>query len=165
VVYKNILYISLTTLGMNGPEKIILLSSNDHRTHWNFVGTLLDQSDAKKYGFKYFDGSSLAIEDERPYLLVSPGRTGLEHDGTYVIPFADITQGKLAKREDGSLQIDTHFQRDAALSSGQQGAGQSTYHEKNNAGGLILPQFDMKSMPRVFQLFSTGYSLSGRQER
>jgi len=36
------------------------------------------------------------------------------------------------------------------------GAGQSDYDERNTEGGLLMPQFNVRAYPEVFQIYQTG---------
>ncbi len=79
------LYLSLTGLVLEGPDRIILLASDDHGSTWRYVETMLSLADAAALGFSSFDGSAIAAEGERVFLLVTPESPGILHDGTLVI--------------------------------------------------------------------------------
>jgi hypothetical protein len=79
------LYLSMSALlprlgltGISVGHTIILLASDDHGATWRFVRKLLDDTDASRLGCELFDGTSLAHEDGRFFLLASPGHRGAD---------------------------------------------------------------------------------------
>ena len=156
--HDGVLYLSIGAMWFLGPDKIILLRSRDHAKTWEFVRTLTTRDDAKALGYSQFDGSSLAEDHGRFFLLVTPGSRKLMHDGTLAFEFSSLDQGTLQHDPAGHLAITAYFPLQASILSGP-GGGQSDYDEHNTAGGLILPQFNHPAYPRVFQIFSTGRML------
>jgi hypothetical protein len=72
-----VLYLSLTALKprIGGPlHDIILIASDDRGKSWRFVSTLVTRDDARAAGCDYFDGSSLAEDDGRFFLLAGRHR-------------------------------------------------------------------------------------------
>ncbi|TWU62609.1 hypothetical protein V7x_43440 [Crateriforma conspicua] len=161
--HNGALYLSLTGLKMKGPDTIFLLKSDDHGESWSYLGKLLDKSDAKAFGYHTFDGSSLVSEGNRVFLLASPGgeprsQTLMLHDGTCVIEFEDIDKAQLKRNAAGRVAIYKYLQPDYSFVEWR-GAGQSDYHTKNTAGGIVMPQFNFPAKPKVYLLYNTGESL------
>jgi hypothetical protein len=152
-------------LGLTGVKleyRIILLASDDHGATWRFVRTLLDPEDAARFGCEMFDGSSLARENGRYFLLVTPGHKGAMHDGTVAFEFESFVEGKLRRDANGKPVVAAYFAPQPGIFSGP-GAGQACYDEHNTKGGLLMPQFNLKSYPEVFQIFQTGRGIIGKE--
>jgi len=147
---------SVTTSGLGKWEqrKIVLFSSKDHGTTWNYVGALTDYNDASSFGYVTMTGSSLVKESGRIFLMLSPsGAKGLfkknrAHDGTLVVEFHDIRHAKLKRDAKEKLAVLKTFKPD--LNSG----GLSDYDEQNTAGGILFSQINISAMPEIFQIFS-----------
>jgi hypothetical protein len=157
-----VLYLSLTSLWLFGPERIVLLRSRDHAKSWEYVSTLTNRQDAHDLGYSLLDGSSLTRDHGRFFLLASPASRDLMHDGTLAFEFDALEQGRLQRDESGKLRIAAYFPPQASLLFRPMGAGQSDYDENNTAGGLIMPQFNVRDYPHVFQVYSTGRMLPPR---
>ena len=145
----------LSLTGVKLEYRIILLASDDHGATWRFVRTLLDPEDAARFGCEMFDGSSLARENGRFFLLVTPGHQGAMHDGTVAFAFESFAEGKLRRDANGQPIVAAYFAPQPGIFSGP-GAGQATYDSHNIHGGLILPQFNLRAYPEAFQLYQTG---------
>jgi len=162
------LYLSLTALqphlglgGVGVSHTIFLLASDDHGKRWRFVRLLLTPEDAKSMGCEFFDGSSLAEDAGRFFLLASPVvRQGREevHEGTVALEFESLANGRLRSARNHQLEIANYFAPQSAIFSGG-GAGQATYDSRNIHGGLIMPQFNLLAYPEVFQIFQTSRRL------
>jgi hypothetical protein len=152
-----VLYLSLSGLDGNGSDRIVLFASDDHGASWRFVASPLSNADAPALGYEFFDGSSIAADAGRVFLLVSPGTASLMHDGTLVFEFEDLAAGRLV-RTGGVPRVHKHIPLQPAFAS-ERGAGQSTYHRNNTAGGLLMPQINLPAFPRFFQIFETGERL------
>jgi len=148
------LYLSLTALLKTGPEKIVLLAAGEQRKDWRFVSTLVTNDDARRLGYKRFDGSAIAGQSGRAFFLVSPDNGNPGHAGTMVIEFADLATGQLKRDASGQLVIHKHL-REQPETLSKLGAGQSCFNEHNEYGGVIMPQAIMKDAPQAFQMFST----------
>jgi hypothetical protein len=148
------LYLSLTALVKTGPEKIVLLASGDQGKNWKFVSTLVTNEDAKRLGYRRFDGSAIAGQAGRAFFMVSPDNGSAEHVGTMIIEFADLAAGQLKRDASGKLVIYKHLREQPGFPS-RGGAGQSCFNENNTYGGAIMPQMIMRDAPQVFQMFST----------
>lgn len=158
-----VLYLTLTGLSQDGPEEIFLLSSDDGGENWSFVSTLLSKADAAEFSASRFDASSLVEIMGEVFLLASPERNGLIHDGTSVFQFEDIQKGSL-KRTNGSLDLINHIpvQTDATRSD-DRGGGQSDYDQYNVLGGVLFHQVDSDNLPGpIIQIFQTETDLRGR---
>jgi hypothetical protein len=161
LAHEGRLYLSLTALtprGFGVDHTIILVASDDHAQSWRFVSTLLTHGDAQALGSEFFDGSALAEDGGRFFVLAAPMlRKGpLEvHQGTAAFEFESLAQGRLRRDTKGAPVVATYFAPQPGIFSAV-GAGQSTYHAANVNGGLIFPQFNLKAYPEVFQIFQTG---------
>jgi hypothetical protein len=141
LAHEGRLYLSLTalspTLGLGGigvGYTIILLASDDHGASWTFAGTLLTAKDANDFGYEYFDGTALAHEGTRVFLLAVPGsRKPWTHDGTAVFEFDSLAGGTLHRDVDGHSVIANYFAPQPSIMSGP-GAGQATYDPANTRG-------------------------------
>ncbi len=158
IVQDGTIYLSLSVLKPGGPDRIVLLASKDHAATWRFVGTLVGRKDAQGLGYSVLDGSSLAAEGSKVFLLATPGTRSDWHDGTVALEFESLDAGRLKRNADGSLFIANYFAPQPSILSGhgQSDAGQSDYDEHNTEGGLLMPQFNVRAYPEVFQIFQTG---------
>jgi hypothetical protein len=155
IVRDGTIYLSLSVMGPGGPERIVLLASSDHAATWRFVNTLVNGKDAQALGYSYLDGSSLAADRGRVFLLAVPGSRRQMHDGTVALEFESLALGRLKRNPDGSLRVAAYFAPQPSILSGP-GAGQSDYDERNTEGGLLMPQFNVRAYPEVFQIYQTG---------
>ena len=166
LVHDGRLYVSLSALhphiglgGIGVRYTIILLASDDHGVSWKFTGTLLIPDDANHFGYEYFDGTALAVDGGRAFLLAVPGsRSRLMHDGCMAFEFESLTNGQLKRDAAGHPAVTNYIAPQPSILSGP-GAGQSTYDPRNTNGGLIMPQFNLKAYPEVFQIYQTGQRL------
>jgi hypothetical protein len=156
-VRDDVLYLSLTGLTSTGPDRIVLLASDDHGASWRYVGTPLSNADAPLLGFVSFDGSAIAEDDGRVFLLVTPESPGVLHDGTLAIEFDQLVDGTLV-RVAGVPQVHLALPPQPGLPANRRG-GQADYHEGNTAGGLLQPALHVESLPQLFQFSSTGVHL------
>lgn len=154
LVHEGVLYLCMTHLVQTGPDFVFLIASHDHGKSWKYVRKLLSKNDATRLGNHNFDGSSLAVEDGRVYLLTTPKRGQFEHFGTYVFEFDDITQGTLKRDSSGRPLVARHILPQGGFMS-DRGGGQSTYDAHNTYGGVIFPQINVPKYPKVFELFNT----------
>lgn len=162
------LYLSMTSLhprfswgGFSVGHTIFLLASDDHGESWRFVRKLLDNDDAPRFCSDAFDGSSLATDGGRFFLLASPVRRGKAsevHHGTLAFEFESLAEGRLRHDANGQPAVAAYFSPQTGMFSGN-GAGQSCYDEHNTHGGLLFPQFNLKAYPEVFQIYQTGRRL------
>ena len=165
LAHEGRLYLSLSALqprlglgGIRVGHTIFLLASDDHGGSWHFVRKLLDNDDAGRFGADAFDGSSLAEDGGRFFLLASPMRREKVpevHHGTAVFEFESLAEGRLRLDAKQQPMVTTYFAPQPSIFS-VVGAGQSAYHSANVNGGLIFPQFNLKAYPEAFQIFSTG---------
>ena len=160
LAHNGVLYLSLTALKprFGGPlHEIILIASDDHGKSWRFVSTLLTRDDALASGCDYFDGSSLAEDDGRFFLLAAPmvQNKNEVHQGTVAIEFESLGKGILKRDAQHAAVIAAYFAPQPGIFSGP-GAGQSAFDSHNSTGGLIMPQFNLRAYPEVFQIYQTG---------
>jgi hypothetical protein len=151
-----VLYLSLTGLSAGGPDRIVLLASDDHAATWRFVGTPLANADAAALGFLSFDGSAIAEQTGRAFLLVTPESPGVLHDGTLVFEFDDLAAGSLV-RSGGVPVIRKHLPALPGLPANRRG-GQADFHEAS-ATGVLQPSLQLEDFPAFFQIFATGEAL------
>lgn len=153
--YRNgTIYLSLTTLGMKGPEKIVLLASRDHGRNWAFRRTLVTSEDAKSLGYRKLDGSAIVEDRGQVYLFVSPEGRKAMHEGVIVVPFSDLDSGQLARDAAGNLAVAKLIpcQPDILF---KPGCGQADYHE-HSVDGIVMPQANFRDKPQIFQMWMTG---------
>jgi len=158
-IYKDgVLYLSLQGhkfVNKQNIARIILIASYDHGKTWRYMGTLLKNEDAQRFGAYYFSGSSLVEENGRIFLFASPqdpGRTMAESStkGVVVFELEDIRKGKLKKDNNGNLVSVKWIKTTTNLKGGQ-----SDYDEQNSYGGIIMPQLNFTAFPEAFQIFNT----------
>lgn len=150
-----VLYLSLTGLVLTGPDRIVLLASDDHGQTWRYVGTPLSNADAASIGYLKFDGSSIVEDAGRVFLLASPQSQTVVHDGTLVFEFTSLGTGELFRDGTGAPSVRKHVPPQPDFLS-ERGAGQSDYHAGNWSGGLLMPQLNLPDFPEFFQIFATG---------
>ncbi|MFQ5696931.1 MAG: hypothetical protein ACE5IL_01450 [Myxococcota bacterium] len=153
-----VLYLSLTGLLASGPDRIVLLASDDHGTSWRYVGApVVSDVDMPPLGFLSFTGTSIVAQAGRVFLMGTPESPALEHDGTLVFEFEDLTTGTL-RRQGGRLVVVRRVPPQPALLSVGFGGGQADFHEQNTAGGILMPQLDVGALPELFKIFETRVS-------
>jgi hypothetical protein len=148
------LYLSLTAIKREGHDAIVMLRSEDHAQSWKFVAKLATSEDARALGYLYFDGTSIAADRGRVFLLASPAAALENHAGTMVFEFADLAAGLLARDASGRLAPRMHLLPQRAFLS-ERGGGQGDYDEHNTYGGLLFAQVNIPAYPEVFQIFNT----------
>jgi len=131
-------------LGKNKHD-IILISSGDHGRNWDYNGVVFSAEDAKReYGANWMTGSSLVKDKGRLFVLLCPESSKKGHEGTVVYEFEDIDRARLKP------QAIKHIQHHLTV------GGQSDYDAMNLNGGIVMPQFHMKNLPKAFRVFNTG---------
>ena len=140
--HEGVLYLSLTGLLPNGPEQILLLASEDFGETWRFVSTLLAKTDSAAFGATSFDASSLVEVDGRVFLMASPERDGLIHDGTSIFEFEDIASGTLRRVGATPIELAHIPVQTDAIRSDDRGGGQADYDKHNTSGGVLFHQVD-----------------------
>ncbi len=161
VLYTDgVLYLSLSGLFPDGVDRIFLLASDDFGGTWRYVGDLITKADAEALGAARYDGSSLVEVMGEVFLLASPERNGLLHDGTSVFQFDDLASAALNRR-DGRLVEYNHIPIQTEGFEGQTiGGGQADYDEGNVLRGVLFPQIDQDNKPGpVAQIYQTGDDL------
>lgn len=151
------IYLSLTGLTANGPDRIILLASHDHGSSWQYVATPLANDDASVLGFSSFDGSAIVSQAGRVFLLVTPESPGVLHDGTLAFEFESLAAG-LLERDGGVPVVHLEIAAQPGLPVERRG-GQADYHELNAAGGILHPALHVEQLPEMFQFVSTHLAL------
>ena len=68
--------------------------------------------------------------------------------------FESLEKGILKRDAYHAAVIAAYFAPQPSIFSGP-GAGQSTFDSHNRSGGLIMPQFNVRAYPEVFQIFQT----------
>lgn len=148
------LYLSLTGLTPSGPDRIVLLASDDHAASWRYLSTPLTNVHAASLGYLSFDGSAIVEQQGRVFLMVAPESPGVLHDGTLVFEFDDLAAGTLVA-SGGVPQPLQHIPPASGLPPNRRG-GQADYHDGNTAGGILQPSLQAGEWPELFQIFATG---------
>jgi len=157
-----VLYLSLTGLMPDGPEQIFLIASDDYGESWRFVSTLLTKSDARAFGAERYDASSLVQVKGRVFLLASPQRGGLIHDGTSIFEFEDMSSGTLRRKDTAPMELAHIPVQTDPIRGDDRGGGQADYDQHNTAGGVVFHQVDADNRPgAIIQIFNTKRTLSG----
>ena len=153
LAFNNTLYLTLSAVSLTEKQRTILLSSSDHGETWKYINILTDKNDNINPDYPILTSSSLAEENGKVFLFVSPrGEGSVGYNGVYVFEFEDISQGKLKRNKDGKLVVNKYI---PPISSANIGGGQSEYHQKNTYGGAIMSQSDPANPSERFQIFST----------
>ncbi len=152
------LYVSLTGLVQSGSDQIVMVASDDHAGSWRFVGAALSSQDASLLGYTDFDGTSIARQGGRTFLLASPGSPTRKRNGTLVFEFADLAAGTLVRDASGAPVVLAHVLPDGGYDN-DVGGGQADYHEGNTAGGLLVNQLVLADLPSLFHIRQTGAAL------
>lgn len=147
------LYLSLTGLKATGPDRIILLASDDHGGSWRYVGTPLSAADATSLGYLSFDGSAIVADRGRVFLLVTPESPGLLHDGTLVFEFGSLASATLVSAQGAPLPR-RWLPPQPGIPAERRG-GQADYHE-GGSGGILQPAIHVEDAPEIFQFSATG---------
>lgn len=154
LVQGGVLYVTLTGLLQTGPDRIVLLASDDHGTSWRYVGAPLTNPVAATLGYLSFDGSALVEQLGRTFLLASPRSAAFLHDGTLVFEFEDLARSLLLA-SGGVPMVVTHVPIDPALAPPTNvGGGQADYHERD-ANGILMNQLHLANAPALFRVFRT----------
>lgn len=156
--HDGVLYVALVGLKKHGPDSVVLLTSNNYGRTWQCAETCIiaNREDARGLGYDHLDGVGLALVKGQPSLLASPGKPSLLHDGTFVLPFADIARGKLQRTRTGTLKVATHVAPQKAFIN-PTGGGQSTYSEWKNQRVFLMPQTNFTTYPDVFNIYRRSY--------
>lgn len=155
--HEGTIYLSLTGVKTTGPDRIVLLASDDHGSSWRYVGTPLSNVDAPALGFLSFDGSAIVADRERFFLLVTPESPGILFDGTLALEFDSIAAGTL-ERVAGVPVVTLSIPAQAGFPVERRG-GQADYHSLNTSGGLLQPALHVEDLPEMFQFSSTNLSI------
>ncbi len=156
LVTDGVLYLTLQAFefpGTHSNSKTILIYSHNHGNTWEYAGTLTDYQDAVDLGHTLLTASSLAEEDGRVFLLMSPStNTPLRH-GIYVLEFEDLSQAKLKRDFTGKLIVRKFLQPSL---KGLGNSGVASYDTQNTYGGIIIGQVGILNYPDViFEIFNT----------
>lgn len=162
VLYRDgVIYLSLTGLKPDGPDRIFLLASDDFGKNWRFVSNLITRKDARLLGARRYDGSSLVEVGGDVFLLASPERNGLLHDGTTVFRFSEIETGALERQRSTPIIFNHIFAQSDTMRGDNRGGGQSDYDEGNTFGGVLFPQIDSDNLPGpIAEIYQTKEGLS-----
>lgn len=156
---EGVLYVSLAAI-TSAPEAIVVVASDDHGATWRYVGTALTPADAASLGHLRFDGSAIAEDEGRVFLMVTPETDGVVNDGTLIFEFEDLSTAALV-REAGVPAVHATVPAQPGLPVDRRG-GQADYHEGNTAGGLLHPAIRIDQLPVMFTFTSTGMPLVAR---
>lgn len=120
------------------------------------AGTALDSTDAAALGYIRFDGTSLAEEAGRVFLLCTAQTDSTLHDGMVIFEFDDIAVASVRRDSAGMPLIHGTVGLQPELMSAQRiGGGQGDY-DRHNAPGIIMPQLNLSAYPNdIFQVFRT----------
>ncbi|MFB0563300.1 MAG: hypothetical protein ACETWM_19030 [Candidatus Lokiarchaeia archaeon] len=154
-LYKDgILYVSMAWSSIPAKKQtgtIFLVKSEDYGKTWEFVGRLITSDDTKYLGYERIFASSLADEQDRIFLLVTPIKD-LQNQGTFIIEFENLEQGKLKRDKKGNLIVHKYLKPSL---DNYHNAGQSDYDKHNTYGGIIMPQQRLEDFPNVSGLYNT----------
>lgn len=157
-LYKDgIIYLVLQSFELKKNKlfsKVLSISSIDHGKTWGYNGILLNDEDAGGFGYLRFAAPSLAEENGRVFLLVSP-ITKDDYYGTSIFEFDDISKGKLKRDRSGKLML--HKYLPPAIIAN---AGESDYDKYNTCGGIIMPQANPKDYPKIMNIYSTNQRIT-----
>ncbi len=142
-------------------SKIFLMSSRDHGKTWKYLGAPVNQKDAKDLGYLRLVAPSLVEEEGRTFLFLSPFKPlPVDHDGTYIFEFEDISKSKLKRDKNGRLIV--HKYLPPSIKGDNINAGESDYDEHNTYGGIVMPQIDINKAIKKknltvldFQIYNT----------
>ncbi|MEA1925424.1 MAG: hypothetical protein U9M95_06095 [Candidatus Altiarchaeota archaeon] len=133
--------------------RVFIFASKDHGMNWEYVATLLDNKDATEYNADYFTGASIAEQNGRVFLLVSPEKITKypfdTHKGTVIYEFEDLKTGRLKRDVDGKLVVVKRLA--TATSTG----GQSDFDQKNTYGSIVMDHKNIQGAPEFWQIYNT----------
>lgn len=147
------LYLSLHAVATR--SELFLLVSEDHGESWKFINTLTSYDDAKDLGFDALTAPSIAEENGRLFLSVSPVMrrlVGLTYHGLYILEFDDLSRAQLKRDSGGRLIVHKYLR---PLSTKNIGGGQSDYHAQNTYGGIIMAQSEPTAPQERFTILNT----------
>ena len=159
-LYKDgVLYLALNAGRMNfDSHKQIILYSSNHGKTWVYVNKLTDHNDTISLSYPK-DARCVALlapaltQERGRVFLLSSAATSRGHRGTYIFEFEDITKGILKRDKSGKLIV--HKFLPPSIMLPKNNAGESDYDEYNTYGGIIMPQGDPSSFPKLGQIFNT----------
>jgi hypothetical protein len=126
---------------------------------WQFVGTVLDMSDAKALGVEKFSAADLFSAEGSDYLTVSPVGKNPGNDaykGCWVIPFRNINTGELWRSAGGVLQPRLRVTLEADSFNGACSYLPAGPHRGLFIGQLAIDASKRKVPTGVFHLYDSG---------
>ncbi len=163
-LYKDgVIYLVLQGHAKNS-FRIFLISSGNHGKTWEYLGTLVNQKDAKDLGYLRLVAPSLVKEKGRIFLFLSPFKPmPIDHDGTYIFEFKDISKSELKRDKNGRLIV--HKYLPPSIKGDNINAGESDYDEHNTYGRIMMPQIDINKAIKKKNLKALDFRIYNTYER
>lgn len=160
IYYKGILFMSLSAFlrGSKAPDFTVLLASTDHGRTWGYRGKLLSAADAEKAGaYTKYNGASLILHNDKPYLAAVFGNANVDGLGTFLIPFeegAGLIQAKIQRDENGAPVIVRWVKRQS-MEPSKSGGGHVAFSDKCDTGLLVSEYSDIRQSFQIFKTYKT----------
>ncbi len=161
---QNGLFVSMKCAKLSKPGKVVLLFCNNDFSSCDYMGDLLDDSEASLFGTTYdgFSASELVQVGSQTYLIVTPTESS-EYRGCLVFRVTDLGQDiptlKSIDLVDRGSDVDqTPILVTSVFGTSGSFNGACGYTAGSTGSGIIYSEFFSPSLE--FRLFSSGENLS-----
>ena len=147
---SNGIYVSLFCATLPAPGRIILLRCGHAMNNCNYLGVLIDGSEAAALNSSYdnFSASELVAVNGEDYLVVTPS-AGETYRGCVMYRITDLELASI-ERVGGAAKAT------ALIEAHGQFNGACGYVEGLGGSGMLISEAFTTSLP-IFRLFTTGY--------
>lgn len=163
IYHKGMLFMTLSAFlrGSSAPDFTVLLASTDHGKTWGYRGAPLSAADAEKAGkFSKYNGATLLLHGDQPYLAAVFGNADVNALGTFLIPFenpAGLIQAKVQRDQNGAPVIAKWIKRQS-MEPSKTGGGHAAYAEKCDLGIVVSEFSDIRDSFQIFKTYKTPVS-------
>lgn len=148
---SNGIFVSLLCATASPPGKIILLRCDHFMNNCNYLGDLIDGSEAVELNSNYdnFSASELVSVNGDDYLIVTPSEATI-YRGCAIYKIENLEQANI-ERVEGTAKATAVFEAHGDFN------GACGYVENLNGSGVIMSEAIINSVP-VFRLFTSDYN-------
>lgn len=158
--HKGMLFMTLSAFlrGSIAPDFTVLLASTDHGKTWGYRGKPLSAADAEKAGkFSKYNGATLLLHEDQPYLAAVFGSPDVNGLGSFLIPFenpAGLIQAKVQRDKNGAPVIAKWIKRQS-MEPSKTGGGHVGYAEQCELGIVVSEFSDIRDSFQIFKTYKT----------